>query len=415
VWSFLEAVTADGARVTFRFQRPYAPGLYYVGQTPIVPAHVWRDVPDPVRFANPSPVATGPFTEVEVFENQVYQLGRNPRYWRGEPAVRSLRFPAYASNEQANLALIDDEIDWAGNFMPAIDRIYVAGAPDRHHYWFPLIDGMIVLYPNTTRAPLDDARVRKALSLAIDRQLLVEVAMYRYTGPADPSGLDDSFAAWRDPAATAAADWVRHDAEAAARMLDEAGCPRVGDGVRRCHGRPLELTLQTVSGWSDWVRAAQVIARDLAKIGVAVRVRTYDFTAWFDRLQRGDYQLSIGWTEPGPTPYPFYRALMASDLIRPIGEAAPRNWHRFADAEADAALAGFERALDPAEQRRLAAALQRRFATAAPVIPLFPSPSWAEYSTTRFTGFPTAEVPYARPSPNRQPETLLVLTRLRPR
>ena len=67
------------------------------------------------------------------------------------------------------------------------------------------------------------------------------------------------------------------------------------------------------------------------------------------------------------------------------------------------------------EQRRLATALQERFVAAAPVLPLFPSPSWAEYSTARFTGFPSADDPYARPTPNRQPECLLVLTRLRPR
>ena len=416
VWSFLSAVEATGpGTVVFRFVRPFAPGLYYVGQTPIVPAHVWAGVADPVAFANPKPVATGPFTEVEVFETQVYQLGRNPHYWQGPPAVRALRFPAFSSNEQANLALIGGEVDWAGNFVPAIDRVFVGADRDHHRYWFPLVDGTIVLYANTTRPPLDDARVRKALSLAIDRDLLVEVAMYGHTRPADPTGLDDGLAAWRDPAIAAAADWVRHDPAAAGRLLDEAGCPRAADGIRRCGGVRLELTLQTVAGWSDWVRAAQVIARDLATVGVAARVRTHDFTAWFDKLQRGDFALSIGWTETGPTPYPFYRGVMATEATRPVGTAAARNWHRHGDPAADAALTAFERALDPGEQRRLATALQERFVAAAPVIPLFPSPSWAEYSTARFTGFPSADDPYARPTPNRQPECLLVLTRLRPR
>jgi peptide/nickel transport system substrate-binding protein len=416
VWSFLASVEAQGSHtVVFRFTRPFAPGLYYVGQTPIVPAHVWRGVADPVAYANPSPIATGPFTEVEVFESQVYQLGRNRHYWQGMPEVTALRFPAYSSNEQANLALIAGEVDWAGNFVPAIDRIFTAVDREHQHYWFPRVDGTIVLYANTTQPPLDDVRVRKALSLAIDRELVVDVAMYGHTQPSDPSGLDDGLASWRGAAPNPADDWVRHDPIAAGKLLDEAGCTRRGDGIRRCNGMRLEVTLQTVAGWSDWVRAAHVIARDLAKIGIAARVRTHDFTAWFDRLQRGNYGLSLGWTESGPTPYTFYRGLMSSEAVRPVGTASARNWNRFGDAQADVALADFERSLDPVEQHRLAAAMAKRFAETAPVIPLFPSPSWAEYSTTRFTGFPSAADPYARPTPNRQPECLLVLTKLRPR
>ena len=51
---------------------------------------------------------------------------------------------------------------------------------------------------------------------------------------------------------------------------------------------------------------------------------------------------------------------------------------------------------------------------ALPAIPLFPNPSWGTFSTRRFTGFPTADDPYARLSPFAQPEALLVMTRLRP-
>jgi peptide/nickel transport system substrate-binding protein len=75
----------------------------------------------------------------------------------------------------------------------------------------------------------------------------------------------------------------------------------------------------------------------------------------------------------------------------------------------------FEATIDPAEQRRLAHGIERRFAATAPVIPLYSNPSWAEFSTARFVGFADAEHPYARPTPNRQPECLLVLTHLEPR
>jgi peptide/nickel transport system substrate-binding protein len=120
--------------VGFRFQREYVPGFAAIAHQPIVPEHAWRAVPDPVAFANPDPVATGPFTEVRLFRGQVYELGRNPRYWQlGKPAVEAIRLPAFPANDQANLALADGELDWAANYVPAVERVFVRRDPAHHH------------------------------------------------------------------------------------------------------------------------------------------------------------------------------------------------------------------------------------------------------------------------------------------
>ena len=422
LWDFLAGVRARGPRtVELTLQRPFVPGLAEVAQQPIVPAHVWRHVADPMTFANPDPVGTGPFTEVLAFRNQVWELGRNPRYWQpGKPRIAALRMVAYPSNDQANLALVDGEVDWAGNFVPAIDRTFVARDRAHNGYWFPPLGSMVFLYPNTRRPPLDDARVRRALSLGIDRQRVVDIGLYGYTRPADGTGLSDAYASWRDPA-VAADPWVRHDPDAARRLLDAAGWRPGPDGVRRAaDGRRLRLTLEVVSGWSDWVRAGQVIARDLGAIGVAVELRAYDWSAWFRRLQAGDFELAIACPAlaasfDAPTPYYAYRWLMASDAVVPLGQLAATNWNRFGDAQADALLDALARTDDPARQHALARALEARFAATAPAIPLFPSPLWGAFSTRRFTGFPSAANPYAKLSPHSQPEDLLVLTALAPR
>ncbi len=418
VWGFLSRVRAvDERTVDFELSRVFLPGLDDIACQPIVPEHVFAKVDDPLTFANEKPVATGPFTEVRTFQNQVYELGRNLRYWqKGKPAVDALRFPAYPSNERANLALAFGEVDWAGNFVPAIDRVYAARDPEHHRYWSPLTGSTIFLYANALKPPFDDARVRKALSLAIDRKLLVDVALYGYSRPADATGLSDAYATWRD-ARVGAAGWVAHDPEGAERLLDEAGCARGPDHLRRCGGRPLRYEILVASGWSDWVRAAQVIARGLKAVGVEASVRAYDYGAWFERLQKGEYDLSLGWATEGATPYTFYEWLMASATVKPLGERSLGNWNRYGSKAADALLAAFEREPGLEAQRELSRALQRVFAAEAPAIPLYPNPSWAEYSTRRFTGFPSAENPYADPSPNKyqRAECLLVLTQLTPR
>jgi peptide/nickel transport system substrate-binding protein len=418
VWRFIREVRAtDDGRVVFHFSRPYVPGLIYLAHQPIVPQHIWRDVADPVAFANPNPVATGPFTEVRSFKNQVYELAANPHYWQpGKPAVEVLRFPAYPSNDQVNLALIHGELDWAGSFVPAIDRIFVGRNPKHHGYWFPLVGGTVMLYPNLTRAPFGDIRVRKAISMAIDRARIVQVAMYGYTRPADVTALHDGYRQWRDEATVERHKWTDFDRVRAEQLLDEAGFRKSEGGIRRGQdGKPLKLEISTVSGWSDWVRAAQIVSRSLRSIGIEVSMVTYDFSAWFDKLQRADFDLSLGWTVEGATPYAFYRNLMSSETRKPAGEASPTNWHRYSSDRADSLLKQFERTTDPAKQQHLVTEMQALFAREVPAIPLFLSPSWGEYNTTRFTGFPTKSDPYAKLSPNHLPESLLVLMRLEPR
>ena len=418
VWGFLQDVrVVDGNTVDFEFKKVFVPGLDNLAPVPIVPEHVWSRVENPVTFPNENPVATGPFTEVRVFKNQLYELGRNPHYWQpGKPEVDALRFPAYPGNERSNLALVFDEVDWAGSFVPAIDRVYVKRAPEHHRYWFPLVGGTIFLYANTRRPPFDDVRVRKAISMAIDRKLVVDVALYGYSRPADATGLCDAYARWKNPEIAASGTWTRHDVAAANALLDEAGFKRGPDGIRRMpDGRPWKYEILTVAGYSDWVRAAQVIARGLKAIGIDATVKNSDFSAWFQKLGEGRFDLSLGWSVDGPTPYVFYRGLMTTTTVKPEGVTADRNWHRYGSPRGDALVAAFEGASDPAEQRRLSDELQRAFVDEAPAIPLYPQPSWGEFNSRRFTGFPSAEDPYGTLSPNKEPDYLLVLTSVRPR
>jgi len=412
---FVEGVEALGTHeVVVHLDHPYSPGLADIMHQPIVPAHVWKDIDDPLKFANEDPVGTGPFTEVRVFRPQLFELGRNPHYWQ-DVAIEAMRFPAVGSNDQVTLSLLEGEVDWAGAFVPAIDRIYADRDPEHNRYWFPLVGEMIFLYANTTRPPFDDVRVRKAISSAIDRSLVVKIAMYDYTQPANAVGMSDVYSDWIDLQVAGDSDWITFDTARAAALLDEAGLKMGPNGLRQTpDGEPLQIELSAITGWSDWVRASQVIARNLGEVGLDVRMRSYDFGAWFDALGRGDFQLTLGWSASGPTPFPLYQGLMSQRAVRPMGEPATSNWHRYGSAEMEALLVQFEATTDRTTQGLLASEMQRLFVAEAPAIPLFPSPSWGEFRTEFIEGFPSAADPYARLSPNHFPDPLLVMTRLRP-
>lgn len=416
-WKRLDRVTlGDDEHVTFHLRMPHVPALHGLALTPIVPEHIFGRLADPLTFTNPEPVATGPFTEVRVFKNQVFELGRNPHYWGGLPAVTAIRQPAFPGNDAANLALINGEVDWAGDFVPAVERTFVGRDPAHFHSWAPPVGAMVFLYANTTRPPFDDPRVRRALSLAIDRERVVEVGMYGYTRPANTVAFSARYDRWRDATLDDSPEsFVGHDPTTAAALLDAAGLRAGPDGRRLGRdGQPLTYTIDVVGGWSDWVRSAQVIARDLTALGIQTTLRTFEFGAWSERVQKGEFDLSVGWSDEGPTPYDFYYWLMNPESVAPVGKSSPGNWHRFGDPESLALFEAFRTETDPEAQQRIVRALQRRFVATVPAIPLFPNPSWGTCSTRRFTGFPSELDPYARLSPFAQPESLLVLTRLRP-
>ena len=405
----------DAQTVVFTFNKPSYTGLEKIAHLPIIPKHIWKDVNDPMHFANESPVGTGPFTEIIRFESQVWELGRNPHSWV-KPQVKAIRFPSFTGNEQATLALLQGEIDWAGNFVPVIDRIYVSKDPEHHKYWYPNVEASVLLYPNNTMPPFDQPTARKALSMAINRQQIVEIAMHNYTAVADETGLSPSFKKWYNPDVDKEKGWTNFNPQRAGEIFDQLGYSKNRDGKRlKPDGKPFTLTIGVVSGWSDWVRAANVIESNLADIGIDARIEARDFGLWFNQLQTGKFELSIGWSNIGTTPIPFYEGMMSAKFAKPIGENTPTNWHRHANEQVEKLVKAFDKTNNEAKQIQIVQQMQLLFAKEAPALPLFLNPSWGQCNTTRFTGFPSAENPYARLSPNHSPESLLILSNLKPR
>jgi peptide/nickel transport system substrate-binding protein len=418
VWGFLADVkSADGSSVEFTFKRAYTPGLLAIGTQPIVAEHKWKDVAQPTAFDDPSPVGTGPFTEVRRFEPEVYELGRNPKYWQKDKlGVSALRVPLYHTNAEILRALEAGELDWASLFVDDVEKRWVAKDPARHLYWYPDFGQTALLELNTRRTPFDDASVRKALSMALDRPRIMREALNGYAPPADATGLAESQSQWKDPAVTKRGDWTRRDVAQANVLLDAAGLARGGGGVRSVPaGGPMRYDLVVVEGWSDWGVAAGIIRQNLAEVGIEVVVKALPYDAWVGALERGKFDIGMWFGERGPTPYEFYKGQMDSALVKPVGEKAIANFHRFGSVEAGRVLRRFEASSDPAEQEKLARELQMIYVNSAPSLPLFASPLWGVFNASQLTGFPSRFSPYAGSSPGLHSDNLQVLIAVKPR
>lgn len=406
----------DDATVVFTFKEVFTLNLYDIAEQMIVPQHIWESVEDPVAFLNDeNPVGSGPFTNVGRFEAQYWELLKNESYWQeGKPAIDGFRFPSYPTNDAALLGSLNGENDWFANFIPDIENTFVSKDPEHFHYWFPSYGATVHLWLNTTVAPFDSVDVRKAISMSLDREKIVNIAMYDYTHPADSSGLSDAFPAFKTDDASTQGAWVKMDVDAANAALDAAGLTKDGDTRKTADGTAMEYELLVVTGWSDWVASCEIMAANLADVGIKATVTPLDYNAWYDKVSKGEFNMSIGWSDGGATPYSFYLGCMSTLTVQPVGTLSPQNWQRFGSADADALLTQMAATSDLDEQKAITAQLQALYDANAPGVPLFPGPQWGEYVTLRFDGFPNADNPYAILSTYDNPERLTVMTTIAP-
>lgn len=435
-YDYLDSVTANNATaVTLTFTRPCSVALQELGSQLIAPDHVWSAISESAKYPNPDPVATGPFTKVTSFQAQSFDLMPNPTYWGNKrqdddvgdstsssatastadhASVPGIRMLAFAGNDSANLAAVSGDVDWAPQYMADIQSAYIDKDPAHRHYWFPGADSTIQWTLNTTRAPYNDPAFRKALSQAVDRTTICATGMSGYAQPADPTGLGDSFRAWKDPA-VAAAPLCTYDKAAAAAALDAAGYTLGTDSKRLgLDGKPLALTISVGSTSSDWVSVAQIIVQNLADVGISATIDSPDWSEVTAALETGTFETAVCWSSLGATPYTYYEATMSTQKVKPIGTHALENYHRFGDEQATALLSQFAATTDQARQIEICHQIQQRYADQLPVIPLFPGPIWGAYTDEHFTGWPSQDNPYASLS-TRAATTVLILNSLRPR
>ena len=417
-WGYLESVNAvSDTKIEVNFNRVYVPGFGAIAEQIIIPKHIWKELEDPLKFSNPNPVGTGPFTEVLRFNSQVWELGKNSNYWQpGKPHIEKLIFPTHSNNEQTTLSLLSGKLDWAGAFIPAIERIFVAKDPEHHHYWFRDTGYSTFLHTNNKNPDLSNVDVRKAISYAIDREQVVKVGMYNYTTPAHVTSLSGPMSKWHSPEINLKENWTAYNVQKANELLDSAGYKWKDENQRiKTDGSPLAFDIIVVSGWSDWIRSAQVISQNLKKVGIKAAVRTYDFGAWMVRMQQGDFDMSIGWADKGITPYNFFKWMMFTEYVKPVGETADVNWHRFGLKKADLLIKELEQTSDDNEIKNIIFQLQHLFVENAPSIPLFAEPSWGECNTKYFTNFPSEENPYGPLSTNEIPSFVFALINIKKR
>ena len=401
-WSdgLIETITAvDPLTVQIDFSRPDSTLDWYIENAYIVPEHIWSDVEDKITFKNGNPVGSGPITEVTTLRDNQVEICRNPNYYKadqGLPYLDCIKFRQYSDNSQIQPALMAGEIDWGSNFIADVDSTFVARNPENHGYWYPAND-LINVYLNTRTAPFDDINFRRAFSMALDRDAIVDLAAYGYpTVATKATGIGAYYGSVDVPEVEAKyAPFIAYDPDAAMTLLDEAGYADVdGDGFRETPaGEAIDFDIHVVNGWTDWVQSVQMVTEYLAEVGIKANTRTVDWSVYDSALKEGTYEASINWSYVGVDPIQTY-----NDYFHPGREG--QSWHTNhgkASADMGALIDEYGQTTDQARRDEILATLMEYTGETMAFVPLFSNPTWYQYNSERIGGWPTVDNPTVQP------------------
>jgi len=420
VWSVLSSVTQQGAnKVVMTFKTKAVPDFYYIAdQVPIVPKAVWSKIANPVTYLNKNPIGTGAFeVSSKTCTPQNIKYTANPNYWQpGLPKVGTVNYPAFLTNDTANVYLANGQAQWGSQYIPSITK-FLSGQPTIK-WWFPPVDN-VTLYFNLTNPILKNLAVRQAMAYAIDRSKAASLGEGGEEPPGNQTGVvTPTFSSWLDTSQAAAyGNNYAYNPKKAISILEKAGFKRGSNGIFRTpSGQPLSFTLLDNAGFSDWLAAVSVIQQNLKAVGIQVTTQNVAYTTWQTDLYSGKFQLGYGADNAtGPSPWFEFRQLLDSAYYAPIGTSAGGDWERYVNKSADALINSYGSAATTAAQHQIVNKLELIMLKDVPVIPITGAVDWFQYDTGKFTGWPTAANPYAQPAAYNAPDWGQVMLHLVPK
>lgn len=408
------SITASGNKVDLTFTRSQFTNQNKVLTVFVVSKKQWSAIKDPSKDILKSPIGTGPYT-IKSFTPQTTTLTVRDAYWQDLPKVKELRYTSYNDNNAQTTALANGASEWSFVFVPNVKAVYQSKDEKNHKLFFPANLGIHGLWINTTRKPFDDPALRRAMDKVINRDDIFQQgeAGYFYpkvesiTGIPTPAG--ESFIApeYKDKKHSVDVDGAKSDLAAAGYKLE-------GDVLKDKTGKPVTITLTDPAGWSDYITDLEIIKDNLSTIGIKATVDKANQDAWFKKMDEGDFDAAMHWTNGGATPFDIYQNIMDGKILKPIGKGGVSgNYGRFNSPEATKALDAYANAADDAARTTALNTLQKIMVEQMPIIPTSASNVGGLYSTKNWTGWPDDANQYAPGQPTQQ-NALEIVLKLKP-
>lgn len=238
----------------------------------------WGDAvmvdPASIKDIATRPVGTGPFKFAEWKQGDHITLTAYDGYWGKKPALKTATFRFIADPTAAFAAIMAGDID-AFPIYPAPETLAQIQTDPRFKVLVGTTEGETILAMNNARPPLDNVKVREAIAHAINRQDLIDGAMFGYGTP-----IGTHFAPHNPDYADLTAQSA-YDPELSKKLLAEAG-------VR-------DLTLRLALPPPPYARrGGEIIAAELRAVGIQTQITNMEWAQWLEQVYKNaDYDLTI--------------------------------------------------------------------------------------------------------------------------
>ena len=403
----VEAVDASTIKVSFSEAKPYPYSAFVGAQSPIIQAAQFKDcmgakAPE-CTSANFGPIGTGPFVVKEFKPNDVITFEANPNYRDpAKPAFATATLKGGGDAASAARAVLETgEFDYAWNMQvePEILATMVAAGKGKLVTSFGTqveridvnafaVDPSLGDKRSTKEAgphpALSDPAVRKALSLAIDRDIIDE-AGYGEAGQPTCNILPAP-----DIYKSTDVDWcLKQDIDAANKLLDDAGWAKGSDGVRAKDGVRLSFLFQTST--NSVRQASQALIKDMwAQIGVETELRNIAANVFFggdpaspDTFQKfyADVQMYTN-NFDGTDPEKYMAGWMCDKIPSPANGWQGENIVRYCNADYDKLVLELGKTAKLEERASIAKKLNDMLTNDVAQIPLIHRGSVSSHSVT---------------------------------
>jgi peptide/nickel transport system substrate-binding protein len=401
-----------------RFQLDYF-SVRIWGNGVVLPKHVWEGQ-DPFTFTNYDPakgwpLGTGPYKLVSASPTN-FVWDRDDNWWGAAtgfhalPEPKRLIFAITGSEENKALLMSDGQLDSAMNITLGAFEAIQAQNPNVVAWFDSLPYAWADPCPrelsfNTEAGVFSDPNLRKAVSLIIDRNQIIEVAYEGTTTASQTLFVQYGGMAPYIDAVVAAGMGANPDGDVAAgqALIEAAGYALNGDGIYEKDGAVLSAAIEVNQNSIEYVRTTNVLVEQLRAAGIDATANPLTQNTANDNRALGNFAIAYNWDNCGSVnePWNSMNRLNTSFYV-PIGDRASGNNPRWNSEGAKAYSAivdqiGVLPLGDPAIADMVVEAYQYIW-DETPFIPLVQASKLVPFDTTYWTGWPTQENNYNHPA-----------------
>jgi len=291
-WQNLKEVTTSGDHeVSFVLNRPQPSFLSFfaTGYTPVYPCHV------STQAMRTNPIGTGPFKFVEFKRGESLKFARNADYWKkGRPLVDAIEWRVIENRSTRILAFVAGEFDltFSADVTIPLLKDVSSQAPKAVCEVVPTyVSGNLIINPKSP--PFSDAKIRRAMSLAIDRKAFIDILS---AGKDDVSGamLPPPEGLWgMSPKMLQTMPGYGTDI-----AENRAEARKIMQGLGYSAAKPLKLKVSTrnIAIYRD---PAVILIDQLKQIFIDAELEVIDTSIWHAKVTRGDFTVGMNLTGVG--------------------------------------------------------------------------------------------------------------------